>query len=373
MSLSTAELSDLIGSCRFTFVIMRYADKRSIFDKIVGWVQESPGMRCVRADDVPAAGEFIPEKVHQLINCAEFIIADLSDPTLNVYYEVGYARALGKRVLVICKKGTVLQVDIQGVERLDYSDTTEGLFFFEHQIKQHISAAVDSDRRLLRSTLVGARALPAYILASPLRDTARAQDEHRTYGDNLGVVGIVSAFGSLMGQDRLPELLEASHARKDILKQDANLYVIGSPRANDFCAEALTMLQRNVANGWHFNTTRNSPSCLVGQVKEEPFRHEANHSDELPRFDYALFMRGPHPDHQGRRICVMAGTRSLGSGAACLVATRPELLRKLAAMLPPKTLEDHKRTIWALVKATPDPKDNHASVECTEIHSAGVY
>jgi hypothetical protein len=216
-----------------------------------------------------------------------------------------------------------------------------------------------------------------FLLASPRWDTARTKSEEtrerRTYGDYLGVVGIISAFGALLGQDGVPELISARHARKDLLEQDCNLYLIGSPRANDLTKAALARVQSKGENQWQLDSPVGSDkSRLVGYRGGARWDWEADHSVSVPPFDYGLFLRGPHPVHEGRMIMVLAGMRSLGTGGVCLAVTRPRLIQRLCEKLGLATLADRNKVIWALIRATPDPKDNHASVEYTEVEDAGV-
>ena len=49
---------------------------------------------------------------------AAFVIADLSEPKPNVYYELGWAQALGKVVIVTAKEGTKLPFDVFDVPTL---------------------------------------------------------------------------------------------------------------------------------------------------------------------------------------------------------------------------------------------------------------
>jgi len=377
MAWSLDEISDLIGNRRYCFVIMTYGSGGSFFREMAGVLQKQCGLPCIRADDVPAAGELLMDKVHQLIENAELVIADLSETKPNLYYEVGYAKARGKRVLVICRRGTDFAVDLRGIERIQYEDTKEGVPHFHAELRQHVMALLESDRRLLRGLLIAPRSLPSYMLASPRWHTARTLSEEtrerRTYGDYLGVVGVISAFGALLGQEGVPELISARHAHLGLLEQDCNLYLIGSPRANDLSDEALALIQRNGEHPWRFEMAEDcGRSRLIGVCQGEEWIHEADHSVSVPECDYGILVRGPHPQHEGRMVFVFAGTRSLGTGGVCLAGTRPSLIQQVRDKLRPVPLDVHDRGIWVLVRARPDPEDNHASVEYTEVVDAGV-
>ena len=47
-------------------------------------------------------------------NCA-FTIIDLSDEKVNVYYELGYADAIEKPLIVTAKAGTILPFDVKDI------------------------------------------------------------------------------------------------------------------------------------------------------------------------------------------------------------------------------------------------------------------
>jgi len=372
------EISDLVGHRRYCFVVMAYRSGNAFFERLRSVLEDQCNLRCIRADDIPASGEILMVKVHQLIENCELVIADLSEARANLYYEVGYAKAKGKRVLVIRRKKSKLAVDLHGLECLEYEDTKAGSLHFEQELMHHIAAVLESERGLLRQMLVGLRSCPSYLLASPRWHTARTVSEEtrgrRTYGDYLGVVGIVSAFGALLGQEAVPELISAKHPDPELVRQDCNLYLIGSPRANDLTEDVLTLVQGSNRGGWRFINSRpdSCRSALIGVRGGAEFVHEADHSEPVPEDDYGIIVRGPHPDHEGRMIMVIAGTRSLGTGGACLAATRPRLIQQIRDRLKPVPLDDRQNVIWALIRSKPDPKDNHTSIEYVTVEDVGV-
>lgn len=64
-----------------------------------------------KSDEISHTGT-ITDEILRAISRSRFIIADLTDARPNCYYEVGYAHAVGKPVIILAKEGTTRHFDI---------------------------------------------------------------------------------------------------------------------------------------------------------------------------------------------------------------------------------------------------------------------
>lgn len=80
--------------------------------------------RTLRVERIDAKlGDYkITHEVLHGIRRAALIICDVSEERPNVYYELGYARGLGKTVITCAKHGTPLPFDVKDFRTIFYAD-----------------------------------------------------------------------------------------------------------------------------------------------------------------------------------------------------------------------------------------------------------
>ncbi len=68
------------------------------------------------------SGEHILKKIEDRILATQFGIYDITNENPNVYLELGLAKGAGKTLYIICKKGTKIRADLQGLDRIEYEN-----------------------------------------------------------------------------------------------------------------------------------------------------------------------------------------------------------------------------------------------------------
>ncbi len=402
------EIRRLTGGKQFLFVIMAYhrhkaprKNKEAVFRTIRDVARDEFNLSCIRADHVASSGHDLLATIHELIDRAELVIAEITDPepekpSPNVFYEIGYAVGKGKKPLLLVESGHGVPTDLQGKRVIEYEDTFSGIDDFKEILAEHLRSRLNAELAVLHDMLDPPRPGSSFIVASPKypgehsRIKGQVYDS-RTFGDHLGILGLISAFGSMYGEVKELDLISGQHAPPDISDWDINLYLIGSRKVNTPVGQMLERLQAGHWPQWKFAPT---PDWEAGDSGDWPVAlYRISSASDAPILikgkaeqlgenkewvwitDYGLIVRGPHPNpkHSGRLVLIMAGPHSLGTGAACLVVTRSSLIRKLRDKLPPGVLEGKQKTFWALVKAEASPGDFLLSEDGVTVEEVGVY
>lgn len=107
------------------FLIMPFQEEWSDdVSTIVREVLASLDIRVIRADEMH--GENVMEDVWTAILSSQFVIADVTGRNPNVYYELGIAHTLGKKVILLTQSASDIPFDTRHLRHIVYANSLSG-------------------------------------------------------------------------------------------------------------------------------------------------------------------------------------------------------------------------------------------------------
>ena len=106
----------------FAFVLMPFS--RSFDDAYRLAIKpacEDAGAYAERVDEQIFSGSIL-ERIYNQISKADVVVADLSERNANVFYEVGYAHALGKTTVLLVRSAEDIPFDLKHYPHIVYGD-----------------------------------------------------------------------------------------------------------------------------------------------------------------------------------------------------------------------------------------------------------
>lgn len=115
----------------FVFVLMPFREEHFvIYERTVKPTLEGLGCHVEHAKDAHTV-ERIVDAIYSQIARAQFIVADTTGKNPNVFYEIGYAHALGKKVILLVQDAQDIPFDIAGLRHIQYKPQSHHLLAAE--------------------------------------------------------------------------------------------------------------------------------------------------------------------------------------------------------------------------------------------------
>lgn len=111
----------------FAFVLMPFSSEfADIYNFGIKKTAQEQGFRAERVDEQRFT-ETMLARIYSQIECADVIVADMTGRNANVFYEVGYAHAKGKLVVLLTQDASDIPFDMKHHRHLIYGGSIEDL------------------------------------------------------------------------------------------------------------------------------------------------------------------------------------------------------------------------------------------------------
>lgn len=124
------------------FVVMQFTEPYdSLYQEVIKPICEEMELSVYKADEVYKQGIILKDIIEGLVE-SEIIIADITPPNPNVFYELGFSHALNKITILLAQRGSELPFDIRGYRTIFYDDTIKGKTEVEKDLRRHLKNVV---------------------------------------------------------------------------------------------------------------------------------------------------------------------------------------------------------------------------------------
>lgn len=124
------------------FVAMPFEEPfNTMYREVIQPEGDRLGIDVFRIDELTGPG-IIFEDIKREIAESKVVIAEITAPNQNVFYELGYAHALNKPTILLARRGRVLPFDIHSYRVIFYDDTIGGKPEVERNLTKHLQSVL---------------------------------------------------------------------------------------------------------------------------------------------------------------------------------------------------------------------------------------
>jgi hypothetical protein len=134
------ESGPLLRDLQKVFVVMPFKEPWSeyIYKDYICPPVAAAGLKPVRADEM--YGRNVLQDIWKGIYTSRFVIADVSVPNENVFYELGIAHSIGKKVVLLTQAVDRIPFDLRTQRMVAYADNHRGYQQLNTELPKHIEA-----------------------------------------------------------------------------------------------------------------------------------------------------------------------------------------------------------------------------------------
>ena len=123
---------------RSAFVVMQFTSPfDELFEEVIKPVCTEVGVGAYRVSDIYRPGVVLQDITRGLAE-SDVIIAEVTPTNANVFYELGYAHALRKPVVLLAERDTPLPFDVSGYRVIFYENAIRGKNSLEADLRRHL-------------------------------------------------------------------------------------------------------------------------------------------------------------------------------------------------------------------------------------------
>jgi hypothetical protein len=128
------------------FILMPFSPDSltQIYERFVKQpLERKLGLKCVRADDIYQSTQIMRD-IWNHINRARIIVAELTGRNPNVFYELGLAHVLGKRVILIAQSVDFIPFDLRSIRTIIYNNELKGYEKLAKEVVEFVKSELRS-------------------------------------------------------------------------------------------------------------------------------------------------------------------------------------------------------------------------------------
>jgi len=122
------------------FVIMQFSDRyKQLYSKVIKPVTNEFKLDAYHVGEVFGPGVILNDIAQGIID-SHIVVAEITPVTPNVFYELGYAHALGKPTILLAEHGKELPFDVGPYRCIFYENSIGGEKEVEEALRKHLGA-----------------------------------------------------------------------------------------------------------------------------------------------------------------------------------------------------------------------------------------